>query len=307
MKKTVSVVLAFLFTVCLFGCANSGGAGGEAAKRSGSNAKDGADGQAKEPTYFEECGFLAAPDSVIDGISSNGSSKTTTNGVVTEIQYHYTDNGSGGEGFQKYIDYLKQSGLVVQAVANNECDEYAVMHDSMKAASVKSSGNKITVEIIPEEFRVVTVTEAVPVGSTKTLDFAVLTFNKIEMGKEVYPEDTSGVHLYYQETAGSTYVTLRGRVKNTSAENLSGDEIDAALSINGKYNYSGEVIFGANPASMTNYSITPFEESPLYVVFSVPDEALEVMTEGTITFRFNENFARGAGEYAYVYTFSVPN
>jgi hypothetical protein len=57
---------------------------------------------------------------------------------------------------------------------------------------------------------------------------------------------------------------------------------------------------------MTDYSITPLEESPLYVVFTVPDDALALMTEGSITLRFNESFARSAGEYAYVYTFAVP-
>lgn len=270
---------------------------------SADNVGAGVSNEKSDPEYFEECDFLPTPDSVIKGVDSKGHMKSSTNGVTTKIEYSYGTSGDISEKYSEYLAYLESSGITVQNISDSEC---SVISDSMKVASVTISGSSMEMNIIPEDFRVATVVKNLETGSSETLDFAQFTFNTIEISKEMYPEDASGVCLYYSETEGSTYVTLRGRVKNLAADNLDSRYINAVLTINDKYTYTAEVIFGANPASITDYAITPFEESPLYIVFTVPNDAVSVMNDGLITVQFNENFGQAVGEYEYTYNFVVP-
>lgn len=297
MKKFFMFLLVLCLTISLIGCSGNSSSGGN-------NINNNSDITNNEkpsvPAYFEECNILVTPDSVINGITSSGSSKSTTNGIVTKIEYRYNGNTTN---FADYIEYLKSNGMTLQSISDTES---SVIDNGMKIASVTQEGNSIIISIIPEDFRVVSIVKDLSTGSSETLDFAQFTFNKIEVTKEVYPEDASGVCLYYPESDGNTFITLRGRVKNLAAENLDGRYINAKIVINNKYTYSGEVIFGADPATLTDYAITPFEESPLYFIFSVPSEAVSGMTSGLITVQFNDNFARGGEEYQYTYNFVVP-
>lgn len=206
--------------------------------------------------------------------------------------------------YNDYIDYLKNAGIELQNISSTE---NSVIDSQMKVASVNLDSNSIVVNIIPEDFRVVAIVKNLSEGASETLDFTELTFNKIEISKEVYPEDTSSVYLCYQENLGYSYVTLRGKVKNTSSIDLEGRYINAFVTIDDKYTYDCSVIFGANPAALTDYAIAPFEKSPLYIVAQIPEEAISAMTDGVFTVQFNENFERGAGEYMYNYNFVIPN
>lgn len=297
MKKIFLILLAICLVCSFVGCAPTTE---NSENNIGNNSNISNNEKPSEPAYFEECAILVMPDSVISGITSAGSSKSTTNGVVTEIEYRYNGNETN---YSDYINYLNNNGMTLQSISNTE---NFVIDNGMKIASVTQEGNSIIINIIPEDFRVVSIVKDLTVGSSETLDFAQFSFSKIEVTKEVYPEDASGVCLYYPESEGKTFITLRGRVKNLAAENLDGRYINAKIVINNKYTYSGEVIFGANPAALTDYAITPFEESPLYFIFSVPSEAVSAMTSGLITVQFNDNFARGGEEYQYTYNFVVP-
>ncbi|MBQ7123457.1 MAG: hypothetical protein IJO01_02430 [Oscillospiraceae bacterium] len=300
MKKFIKVLLfslVLMISICACGSTNTPEGGNNDA------------GEVVEPEpevvveYFEEFGDMATPDTVVPEIEFTGSSKSSTDGVTTKIEYRYSiENDSLAK---EYIDYLRNSGI---EIVDAEDGSYSVMSGKAKVCTITVSSGSITVNIVPEDFRVEAVVKKVAVGSYETTDFAKFTFKKLETTKEVYPNDVSGVYLYYKQESGYKFITLRGTVKNLAAENLEGRYINAVVSINDKYNYDCEVIFGANPSALTDYAITPFEESPLYIIAKVPNDALSAMTSGTLTVQFNENFGKGikGGDYAYTYVFNIP-
>ena len=120
------------------------------------------------------------------------------------------------------------------------------------------------------------------------------------------PDDTSGAYLEYDAKEGSSFVIVRGTVTNTSSGDLDSRYIDATVILSDKYEYECDVIFGANPASVTNYAIGPFESSPIYIYAAVPDKGLESAGDKIdMTIRFNDDFTRIIADAQYTYNIRI--
>lgn len=288
-RKLLAVIMVLALLLC--GCSSSGG-----------------NNKPEEPKvqdiFFEEAPTLLNPESFGKEVSRTGKTTSSSNGVVTKIEYRFTANEKTAEIYNSYRDRIAQGGFTIQKITD---EEFSVIENNMKIASVTLNKNQITVDIIPEDFRVASVVKNIDVTSTQELDFAVFTFKKMEITKKVYPDDSKGVCLYWDEVKDHQYITLRGKIKNTSAVDLSSRYIMAVITINNKYKYECSVVFGANPKAMTDYAIAPFEESPLYISASVPTEAINQMTDGLMTISFNNEFNRGGSEYEFTYNLVIPH
>ena len=120
------------------------------------------------------------------------------------------------------------------------------------------------------------------------------------------PNDTSGVYLEYDAKEGSSFVIVRGIVTNTSSGDLESRYIKATVTLSDKYEYECDVIFGANPSSVTNYAIGPFVSSPLYIYAAVPDKGLDTAGDKIdMIIRFNDDFARITSDAQYTYNISI--
>ena len=240
-------------------------------------------------------------DSIIS-VSSKGSSKSSINGVVSKIEYYY--NGLSLLEMEEYVKYIKEQGISVNQISDTEV---SILTGDKKAASVVYEDKKISVIIVPEESRVTQVFTELPLDGTIELDFVKIELNgNYEISDVLLPNDTSGVYLEYDANEGSSFVIVRGTVTNTSAGDLESRYIDAVITLSDKYEYDCDVLFAANPASVTNYAIAPFESSPLYIYASVPNNGLDAAGDKIdLTIRFNDDFERIGNDAQYTYHISI--
>ena len=138
-------------------------------------------------------------------------------------------------------------------------------------------------------------------GDTVELDFVTLTVDGVSIQDEIYPEDTSGVYLYYEDKENAAYIFLKGTIKNLAGENLESRYVQGKISINDFYNYDADLIIAPDPAALTDYALAPLQEAPFYLYASVPQEAVDLLEQGVITLSFNDMFAQESGGYAYNY------
>ena len=141
------------------------------------------------------------------------------------------------------------------------------------------------------------------IGDSVDVGFATLTFEDIGISDELYPADTSSSYLYFEKESGYKYVFLKGRIKNTGSEDIDSRYVRGSILINGVYDYATEMTIMANPSSITDFAIRPFEEAMYYVYASIPEEAVTVKTDGLIHLSFNDGFKSGNTPAQYNYEF----
>lgn len=259
----------------------------------------------KEPTYFEECDFLPTPASCSE-VHQTGSHTSSLNGLPTQIKYTFSSIAGSNENillaFQNYSAYLINNGFSIEKLSDTE---FTVKQDNIKIADVTNDGTVIDVEIVPMADRIDTTPEQKSLGDSIQLDFVSMSLDSINISDEIYPEETNGAHLYIKDTEGSKYVYLKGKIKNLGTVNINSYHFNGQIIINDTYSYYAELIIAANPISMTDYAITPFEEATYYLYANIPDDAIDIFNKGIIFISFNDNFEEGSGENC-TYNYSIP-
>lgn len=307
MKRALSLILALAICASLSACGTSGTSNDTDAVANG--AESTAEPVQEEPVqkeivYFEEYETLPTPENCADVFRTSKRS-SSVNGVTKEIYYAYAETGEqklGGALVQAYQNYLKENGFSVNVISNSE---FEILDDSVMIAAVSYSAgsNTLAVNIIPEQDRmVVEGAKKLKMGDTIDLDFVKMTVESVSIEDEIYPADTSGAYLYISDVEGSQYICLRGQITNLSSSNLDGRYLAGKVTINGEYSYDTEFSIGSNPAATTNYALEPLGTAHYYLYANVPDTAIGLLKNGTITIAFNDDFARSNGRYAHTYT-----
>lgn len=182
---------------------------------------------------------------------------------------------------------------------NEGFGEYDVFNDTMAELDYRY---EYTVgDPVPGAKQAADDAQELALGDSIQLDFVTITPAAVAIEDEIYPEDTSGVYLYIQDTAGSQYICLSGRMKNLAGENLDGRYFNGQITVNDTYTYDAVLSIAADPATTTNYALAPLQEATFYLYASVPDDAVELLQTGAVTMRFNDMFARETNGYAYSY------
>lgn len=307
MKRALSLILTLAICASLSACGTSGTSNDADAVANG--AESTAEPVQEEPAqkeivYFEEYETLPTPENCADVFRTSKRS-SSINGVTKEIYYAYAETGEQKLGMalvQTYQDYLKENGFSVNVISNSE---FEILDDSVMIAAVSYSADSKTlaVNIIPEQDRmVVEGAKKLKMGDAIDLDFVKMTVESVSIEDEIYPADTSGVYLYISDVEGSQYICLRGQITNLSSNNLDGRYLAGKVTINGEYSYDTEFSIGSNPAATTNYALEPLGTAHYYLYANVPDTAIGLLKNGTITIAFNDDFARSNGRYAHTYT-----
>ncbi len=134
--------------------------------------------------------------------------------------------------------------------------------------------------------------DALTLHKSLKLDFAEIEFNDIQIVDSITPKDTSGVYMYLEDEAGSTYFDLVGSVKNTGNEEVDVENIVIQFVFDNQYKYEGFVIADAGVMRASDKYVNPLDSVDIHIYTLVPDELIGSFKECKIRFGFKKNFLR---------------
>lgn len=242
----------------------------------------------KEIMYYEECTSLPTADSSVD-VTYSGKGTSTSNGETTKIEYKYQADTAS---LKAYADYLSSNGFEVE---NNSETEYEIIKDKYVIAKVSFDGHLMIVNIVPENKREMSASNAVTIvpGQTIVTPNYEFTLNNVELTYELKPINTSSAYTSYPADAGKVYIHIDGYYYNTSKRDVCiRDLFVPTADYDNGYTYNGFAIVDDGDNSfdwVASYVIcTPLEtchyhgliecpeavdasDKPLYVTFTLAD------------------------------------
>jgi hypothetical protein len=139
------------------------------------------------------------------------------------------------------------------------------------------------------------------IGSSIETDFVQITIDDLGIAYALYPDDTSNGYLFYDGTEGYHFVFLKGTINNIGRENISSRRIHCKIVLNNTYTYDAKMTIMANPSSITDFALRPFEEATYYIYADIPDAALSEPLECCFQIGFNNNFLSRGSPYDFNY------
>ena len=249
----------------------------------------------KSVLIFHEDG----PGAIISRSPDSGSS-LMTDMTWTETESRITITSTFGVLDVKQKTEDKELILQIGSKTYHSIDESEINAYIEEAEKQKDDRKKAEQEAEKESANLY---ELKQMGDSVDVGFATLTFEDIGVSDELYPADTSGSYLYFEDESGYKYVYLKGRIKNTGSEDIDSRYVKGNILINEIYDYETVMTIMANPSSITDFAIRPFEEAMYYVYASIPEDAVTVKTDGSIHLSFNDGFKAGNEPAQYNYEF----
>ena len=139
------------------------------------------------------------------------------------------------------------------------------------------------------------------IGSSVETDFVLITIDDLGIEYDLYPDDLSSAYMFYEGTEGYHFVFLKGTINNIGQENIDSRRIHCKIVLNNTYTYDAMMTIMANPKSITDFALRPFEEASYYIYAAIPDAALSEPLEGCFQIGFNNNFLSRGSPYDYNY------
>ena len=128
------------------------------------------------------------------------------------------------------------------------------------------------------------------IGDSITLDFVDFTVEGASWSDVIKPTDTSGVYSYMPDKDDESYFWLYGRMKNTSGNAYSVEDIVSEIIFDDKYTYTSFLIADDGGDDFYGDYVKPLSSVKYYIYVSAPDEIREIYSTAEVKFGFEDNF-----------------
>lgn len=149
--------------------------------------------------------------------------------------------------------------------------------------------NKIEDNSTPEQEEKI-ISKSVQLGGKETLGFAEIKFEKTSLENELYPKDTSGVYMYFEEEAGKKYFQLVGTIKNTSNLQYDIEHMCATFCFDDYYTFNAALAADAGQFRAFDHYVDPLNTVDFHLYVQIPNELANSFKSCVIQFGFSENF-----------------